>query len=169
MYPQTSFEPKYCAFNLKGKVSAHGLGLVVQLSWKVAPLILYCPGAVDLLAIVVCFTWLMTRNLYKARTGSKAKHRQTSIDITVSLFTKNQTDGHNTSDVNQQSSQIVALHPGSLRNIVCLPMYRNIWAFLDAESLMSFQTEQYWHISQTRKYRTKHPLTIEGVYLNQSD
>ena len=32
MYPQTSFEPKYGAFNLKNKVSAHGLGLVVQLS-----------------------------------------------------------------------------------------------------------------------------------------
>ena len=27
--------------------------------------------------------------LYKVRTGSKAKHRQTSIDNTVSLFTKN--------------------------------------------------------------------------------
>ena len=32
MYPQTSFEPKYGAFNLKNKVSAHGLGLIVQLS-----------------------------------------------------------------------------------------------------------------------------------------
>ena len=32
MYPQTPIEPKYGAFNLKNKVSAHGLGLVVQLS-----------------------------------------------------------------------------------------------------------------------------------------
>ena len=30
MYPQTSFEPKYGAFNLKNQVSAHRLGLVVQ-------------------------------------------------------------------------------------------------------------------------------------------
>ena len=32
MYPQTSIEPKYGAFNLKNKVSAHGLVLLVQLS-----------------------------------------------------------------------------------------------------------------------------------------
>ena len=32
MYPQTSSEPKYGAFNLKNKVSADRLGLVVQLS-----------------------------------------------------------------------------------------------------------------------------------------
>ena len=32
IYPQTSLEPKYGAFNLKNEVSAHGLGLVVQLS-----------------------------------------------------------------------------------------------------------------------------------------
>ena len=32
MYHQTFFEPKYRAFNLKNKVSAHGLGLIVQLS-----------------------------------------------------------------------------------------------------------------------------------------
>ena len=32
MYLQTSFEPKYGAFNLENKVSAHGLGIVVQLS-----------------------------------------------------------------------------------------------------------------------------------------
>ena len=32
MYPQTSIEPKYGAFNLKNKVSAHGLGLIIQLS-----------------------------------------------------------------------------------------------------------------------------------------
>ena len=31
---QTSFEPKYGGFNLKHKVSAHGLGLVVQLSQR---------------------------------------------------------------------------------------------------------------------------------------
>ena len=32
MYPQTSLEPKYGAFNLINEVSANGLGLVVQLS-----------------------------------------------------------------------------------------------------------------------------------------
>ena len=32
MNPQTSFEQIYGAFNLKNKVSAHGLGLVVQVS-----------------------------------------------------------------------------------------------------------------------------------------
>ena len=37
MYPQTSFDPKYGALNLKNNVSAPGLGLVVQLSWRVAP------------------------------------------------------------------------------------------------------------------------------------
>ena len=37
MYPQTSYEPKYGAFTMKNKVSAHGLGLVVQLSFRVAP------------------------------------------------------------------------------------------------------------------------------------
>ena len=34
----SKLEPKYGAFNLKKKnVSAHELGLVVQLSWRVAP------------------------------------------------------------------------------------------------------------------------------------
>ena len=37
MYPNTSFDPKYGALNLKNEVSADGLGLVVQLSWRVAP------------------------------------------------------------------------------------------------------------------------------------
>ena len=37
IYPQTSFDSKYGALNLKNKVSAHGLVLVVQLSWRVAP------------------------------------------------------------------------------------------------------------------------------------
>ena len=37
IYPQNYVEPKYGAFNLKNEVSAHGLGLVVQLSWRVAP------------------------------------------------------------------------------------------------------------------------------------
>ena len=32
IYPQTSIEPKYGAFYLTNKVSAHGLGLLVQLS-----------------------------------------------------------------------------------------------------------------------------------------
>ena len=32
MYHQTSIEPKYGAFNLKNKVSAHGIGWLVQLS-----------------------------------------------------------------------------------------------------------------------------------------
>ena len=32
IYPQTSFEHKYSAFNLTIKVSAHGLVLLVQLS-----------------------------------------------------------------------------------------------------------------------------------------
>ena len=36
MYPQTLFEPEYGAFNMKNKFSAHGLGLVVQMSWRVA-------------------------------------------------------------------------------------------------------------------------------------
>ena len=31
-YHQTSFDPKYGEFNLKNEVSAHGVGLVVQLS-----------------------------------------------------------------------------------------------------------------------------------------
>ena len=30
MYPQTSIEPRYGAYNLKNKVSANGLGLLVQ-------------------------------------------------------------------------------------------------------------------------------------------
>ena len=37
IYPQTYMEPKYGAFNLKNEVSAHGLVLMVQLSWRVAP------------------------------------------------------------------------------------------------------------------------------------
>ena len=37
MYPQTYIEPKYGAFYLKNKVSAHGLVLLVQLSCRVAP------------------------------------------------------------------------------------------------------------------------------------
>ena len=38
MYPQNSVEPKYGEFNWKkNKVSAHGLGLVVQLNWRVTP------------------------------------------------------------------------------------------------------------------------------------
>ena len=37
MYPQTSIEPKYGEFYLKNEVSAHGLNLLVQLSWRVAP------------------------------------------------------------------------------------------------------------------------------------
>ena len=32
IYPQTSIEPKYGAFYLTHEVSAHGLGLLVQLS-----------------------------------------------------------------------------------------------------------------------------------------
>ena len=32
IYPQTSIEPKYGAFYLKTKVSAHGIVLLVQLS-----------------------------------------------------------------------------------------------------------------------------------------
>ena len=32
IYPQTSIEPKYGAFCLTNEVSAHGLGLLVQLS-----------------------------------------------------------------------------------------------------------------------------------------
>ena len=34
IYPQTSFEPKYCAFNLKRKVSFHGVWLVAPLYGK---------------------------------------------------------------------------------------------------------------------------------------
>ena len=34
MYPQTSIEPKYGEFYLKNEVSAHGLVLLVQLSWN---------------------------------------------------------------------------------------------------------------------------------------
>ena len=37
IYPQTYIEPKYGAFVLKNKVIAHGLVLLVQLSWRVAP------------------------------------------------------------------------------------------------------------------------------------
>ena len=37
IYPQTYIEPKYGAFYLKNKVSAHGLVLMVQLSRRVAP------------------------------------------------------------------------------------------------------------------------------------
>ena len=37
IYPQTSIEPRYGAFYLTNEVSAHGLGLLVQLSWRVAP------------------------------------------------------------------------------------------------------------------------------------
>ena len=37
IYPQTSIEPRYGAFSLTNKVSAHRLGLLVQLSWRVAP------------------------------------------------------------------------------------------------------------------------------------
>ena len=37
IYPQTYIEPKYGAFYLKNKVSVHGLVLLVQLSWRVAP------------------------------------------------------------------------------------------------------------------------------------
>ena len=36
-YPKTNVELKYGACNLKNKVSAHRLGLVVHLSWRVAP------------------------------------------------------------------------------------------------------------------------------------
>ena len=37
MYPKTDVELKYGASNLKNEVSAYKLGLVVQLSWRVAP------------------------------------------------------------------------------------------------------------------------------------
>ena len=37
IYPQTSIEPRYGAFSLTNKVSAHGLELLVQLSLRVAP------------------------------------------------------------------------------------------------------------------------------------
>ena len=37
IYPKTYVELKYGACYLKNKVSAHSLGLVVQLSWRVAP------------------------------------------------------------------------------------------------------------------------------------
>ena len=37
IHPQTYIEPKYGAFYLKSEVSAHGLVLLVQLSWRVAP------------------------------------------------------------------------------------------------------------------------------------
>ena len=37
IYPHTSIEPKFGAFYLKNEVSAHGLYLLVQLSWRVAP------------------------------------------------------------------------------------------------------------------------------------
>ena len=37
IYPKTYVELKYGACYLKNKVSAHRLGLVVQLSWRVAP------------------------------------------------------------------------------------------------------------------------------------
>ena len=37
MYPQNSFKPKYGAFYLKNEFSAHGLALLFQLSWRVAP------------------------------------------------------------------------------------------------------------------------------------
>ena len=37
VYPQTSFEPKYGAFYLKNKISAHGLVLLFRMSWRVAP------------------------------------------------------------------------------------------------------------------------------------
>ena len=34
MYPKTFIEPKYGAFNLRNKVSSHGLGLLLQLCWR---------------------------------------------------------------------------------------------------------------------------------------
>ena len=37
MYPKTYVELRYGACNLKNEFSAHRLGLVVQLSWRVAP------------------------------------------------------------------------------------------------------------------------------------
>ena len=37
IYPKTYVELKYGAFYLNNEVSAHRLGLVVQLSWRVAP------------------------------------------------------------------------------------------------------------------------------------
>ena len=37
IYPKTDVELKYGPSNLKNQVSAHKLGLVVQLSWRVAP------------------------------------------------------------------------------------------------------------------------------------
>ena len=41
MYPKTYVELKYGACNLKNKVTAHILGLVVKLSWRVAPPLLF--------------------------------------------------------------------------------------------------------------------------------
>ena len=37
IYPQTSIEAKFSAFYFKNKVSAHGLVLLGQLSWRVVP------------------------------------------------------------------------------------------------------------------------------------
>ena len=37
IYPQTSIEPRYGVFYLTNEVSEHGLGLLVQLSQRVAP------------------------------------------------------------------------------------------------------------------------------------
>ena len=64
MYLQTYFNPKYGEFNLKNKVSAHGLGLVVQLSWRVAPHLVHQ-------SVHLCQIWPLAANAagWAARAG----------------------------------------------------------------------------------------------------
>ena len=47
--PQTSIEPKYGAFYMKDEVSAHGLVLLVQMRWRVAPPWVFHPQLGDLI------------------------------------------------------------------------------------------------------------------------
>ena len=50
IYPQTPTEPKYGAFYFNNKVSAHGLVLLVQLSWRVASYFEF--------QVRTCFVWI---------------------------------------------------------------------------------------------------------------
>ena len=73
MYPQTAIEPKYGEFYLKNKVSAHGLVLLVQLSWRVAP-----PYKMKVSGVTSC-TSVLAGNTGRIRQTQNIRLRATTV------------------------------------------------------------------------------------------
>ena len=89
MYPQTSIGPKYCAFYMKkNKVSAHGLGLLVQLSWRVAPPLEAPPSCktkwnIDWWNLFSNFALINMLSFYTVRQPSPPYYIQFSFEVWV--------------------------------------------------------------------------------------